>query len=135
MSSDGAVCGIGQCLGRGTILSIFTVMFVLPQILLLGEKVIDKTSFAVSIPLKLERTYGLMRVDGVVQGQINGTVMGEFHGLVRGEANIFVNMGKIELQTDDGSSLEALIDKNTEEGMEENIEDNVVDEGGDNDEQ
>jgi hypothetical protein len=76
-----------------------------------------------------------MRVDGVVQGQINGTVMGEFHGLVRGEANIFVNMGKIELQTDDGSSLEALIDKNTEEGMEENIEDNVVDEGGDNDEQ
>jgi predicted RND superfamily exporter protein len=135
MSSDGAVCGIGQCLGRGTILSIFTVMFVLPQILLLGEKVIDKTSFAVSIPLKLERTYGLMRVDGVVQGQINGTVMGEFHGLVRGEANIFVNMGKIEQQTDDGSSLEALIDKNTEEGMEENIEDNVVDEGGDNDEQ
>jgi predicted RND superfamily exporter protein len=135
MSSDGAVCGIGQCLGRGTILSIFTVMFVLPQILLLGEKVIDKTSFAVSIPLKLERTYGLMRVDGVVQGQINGTVMGEFHGLVRGEANIFVNMGKIEQQTDDGSSLEALIDKNAEEGMEENIEDNVVDEGGDNDEQ
>ncbi len=135
MSSDGAVCGIGQCLGRGTILSIFTVMFVLPQILLLGEKVIDKTSFAVSIPLKLERTYGLMRVDGVVQGQINGTVMGEFHGLVRGEANIFVNMGKIEQQTDDGSNLEALIDKNTEEGMEENIEDNVVDEGGDNDEQ
>jgi hypothetical protein len=85
-------------------------MFVLPQILLLGEKVIDKTSFAVSMPLKLERNYGLMRVDGVVQGQINGTVMGEFHGLVRGEANIFVNMGKVEQQEDDGGDLVQLIE-------------------------
>ena len=114
MSSDGAVCGIGQCLGRGTILSIFTVMFVLPQILLLGEKIIDRSSFAVSIPLKLERTTGLMRIDGFVQGQINGTVIGEVHGLVRGEANLLVNMGKSEQKQDDGSDLMKLIQK--EEG-------------------
>ncbi len=96
MSSDGAICGIGQCLGRGTIISIFIVMFVLPQILLLGEKIIDRTSFAVSIPLKLERISGLMRVDGMVRGQINGTVIGEMHGFIRGDANVFVNMGKVE---------------------------------------
>ena len=101
MSSDGAICGIGQCLGRGTVISIITVMFALPQILLVGEKIIEKTSFAVSIPLKLERNTGLMRVDGLVQGQVNGTVMGEFHGFVRGEANLFVNMGKIEPVSDD----------------------------------
>jgi predicted RND superfamily exporter protein len=133
LSSNAAVCGIGQCLGRGTILSIITVMFVLPQILLLGEKVIDKTSFAVSMPLKLERTYGLMRVDGIVQGQINGTVMGEFHGLVRGEANIFVNMGKVEKQEEEGSDLVQLIeakiveDKNSENTNEENNADNKAD--------
>ena len=63
MSSDGAICGIGQCLGRGTIISIIIVMFALPQILLLGEKVIEKTSFAVSIPIKMEKTTGLIRVD------------------------------------------------------------------------
>ncbi len=114
MSSDGAVCGIGQCLGRGTILSIFTVMFVLPQILLLGEKIIDRTSFAVSIPLKMERVSGLMRVDGIVQGQINGTIIGEVHGLVRGDANLFVNMGKLEMREDNESSLKELIKK--EEG-------------------
>ena len=114
MSSDGAVCGIGQCLGRGTILSIFTVMFVLPQILLLGEKIIDRTSFAVSMPLKLERTTGLMRIDGIVQGQINGMIVGEVHGLVRGEANLLVNMGKIEQKQDDGSDLMKLTQK--EEG-------------------
>lgn len=111
MSSDGAVCGIGQCLGRGTILSIFTVMFVLPQILLLGEKIIDRTSFAVSIPLKLERVSGLMRVDGIVQGQINGTVIGEVHGLIRGDANLFVNMGKLEPREDDGSDIRELMEK------------------------
>ncbi len=104
MSSDGAVCGIGQCLGRGTIISIIIVMFVLPQMLLLGEKVIDRTSFAVSIPLKLERTTGLMRVDGIVQGHINGTVMGEMHGYVRGEANLFTNMGKISQCSDDADA-------------------------------
>lgn len=109
MSSDGAVCGIGQCLGRGTILSIFTVMFVLPQILLLGEKIIDKISFAVSIPLKLERNSGLMRIDGFIQGQMNGSVMGEFHGLVRGDANLFVNMGKLEQKPDDGRELKEII--------------------------
>ena len=105
MSSDGAICGIGQCLGRGTIISIIVVMFVLPQILLLGEKIIEKTSFAVSMPLKLERSVGLMRVDGIVQGQINGTIVGEVHGLIRGEASLLVNMGRIEAREDDGGEL------------------------------
>ncbi len=117
MSSDGAICGIGQCLGRGTIISIIIVMFVLPQILLLGEKIIDKTSFAVSIPLKLERTSGLMRVDGMVQGHINGTIIGEVHGLVRGDASLFVNMGKLEQREDDGGDLADLMQK--ERGGEE----------------
>lgn len=115
MSSDGAVCGIGQCLGRGTILSIFTVMFVLPQILLLGEKVIDKTSFAVSIPLRLKCASGLMRVDGLVRGHINGAVIGEFHGLVRGDANLFVNMGRLDSKDDDGRDLSEIMHQ--EEGV------------------
>lgn len=111
MSSNGAVCGIGQCIGRGTIFSIIAVMFVLPQMLLLGEKIIDRTSFAISIPLKLEKMSGLMRVDGVVRGRINGTVTGEIHGFVRGDASLFVNMGKMEQLDDDaGVDLEKLIE-------------------------
>ncbi len=101
MSSDGAICGIGQCLGRGTIISLITVMFVLPQILLVGEKIIEKTSFAVTMPLKVEKTTGLMRVDGMVQGQINGTIVGELRGFVRGEANLIVNMGRVEKVTEE----------------------------------
>ena len=89
-------------------------MFVLPQILLLGEKIIDRTSFAVSIPLKMERASGLMRVDGRVQGQINGTIIGEVHGFVRGDASLFVNMGKLEMREDNEKSLKELMEK--EEG-------------------
>lgn len=126
MSSDGAVCGIGQCLGRGTIISIIIVMFILPQILLLGEKIIDRTSFAVSMPLKLERTSGLMRVDGVVRGQINGTVTAEIHGFIRGEANLLVNMGKVEQREDDGRRLEELIETDAEI-----VENNDEEEDGD----
>lgn len=114
MSSDGAVCGIGQCLGRGTIISIFIVMFILPQILLVGEKIIDRTSFAVSMPLKLEKMSGLMRVDGVVRGRINGTVTGEIHGFVRGDASLFVNMGKMEQCEEDGFEFDKLIETKTD---------------------
>lgn len=106
MSSDGAICGIGQCLGRGTIISIIIVMFALPQILLLGEKVIEKTSFAVSIPIKMEKTTGLIRVDGIVSGQVEGNIVGEMHGFIRGNANLLVGMGNVEQQQDDGGKPE-----------------------------
>ena len=121
MSSDGAICGIGQCLGRGTIISIIIVMFVLPQILLLGEKIIDRTSFAVSIPLKLEKTTGLVRVDGMVQGQINGSVIGEMHGFIRGDASLFINTGTLEQREDDGIELEALLETKKEEVIDEKV--------------
>lgn len=106
MSSDGAICGIGQCLGRGTIISIIIVMLALPQILLLGEKVIEKTSFAVSIPIKMEKTTGLIRVDGIVSGQVEGNIVGEMHGFIRGNANLLVSTGNVEQQQDDGGKPE-----------------------------
>ncbi|MBU5469709.1 MMPL family transporter [Falcatimonas sp. MSJ-15] len=116
MSSDGAICGIGQCLGRGTIISIIIVMFCLPQILLLGEKIIDKTSFAVSIPLKMEKTTGLIRVDGRIQGQVDGIIVGEVHGYIRGNANLLINTGKAQELTDTGEELAKLVDNNIESG-------------------
>ncbi len=94
LTSDGAICGIGQCLWRGTVISILFVMLVLPQILLLGEKVIDKSSFKVSVPLKLNRETGLMRVDGFVQGQFNGRIVGEIHAVMNGDFSAMVQSGQ-----------------------------------------
>ena len=102
LSSDGAICGIGQCLGRGTIISIFLVMCVLPQILLIGEKIIDKTSFNVSMIPLVERRVGILAVDGRINGYINGRIIGEVHARVLGEVNGIVTMGDIkELEDND----------------------------------
>lgn len=47
MTSEATIVGIGECIGRGTIISMILVLFVLPQILVLGNKIIEKTSFDV----------------------------------------------------------------------------------------
>jgi len=75
MTSDGAIVGIGQCLGRGTIISIFIVMFILPQILLLGEKIIDRTKFTVSVPVALKRQDEVVRIDGWFKGKMFSVVV------------------------------------------------------------
>ena len=53
MTSEASIAGIGQSLGRGTLISIGVVLFVLPQLLLLGEKVIDRTSFDIHTPISI----------------------------------------------------------------------------------
>ena len=114
LSSDATICGIGQCLGRGTLISIALVMFVLPQILMVGEKIIERTSFEVSVPIKLDRGFGTVRVDGMVRGQINGYVVGEMHALVKGDIAAVVTMGGMqELPKDapDGSKLSGEVEK------------------------
>ena len=95
MTSEAAIVGIGQCLGRGTLISIFIVMFVLPQILLLGEKITDKTAFNVSMPIKAQKNSGIIRVDGYVSGQINGKFVGEMHGVITGDVNAIVEIGDV----------------------------------------
>jgi hypothetical protein len=125
MTSDAAIAGIGQCLGRGTLLSIFIVMFILPEILLLGEKVIDKTSFTVSMPLSASRSSGLVRINGRVRGQINGIIIGEVHGIVRGEVNAIMEMGSLEQVEETAEYLSALEMAELREEKEKNsIQDN-----------
>ena len=88
MTSEAAIVGIGQSLGRGTIISIILVMFVLPQILLLGGVIVDKTSFTVPSAIKKKKIGGRVRVDGVVRGEISGTVSGTMHAIVDGDVNV-----------------------------------------------
>ena len=117
LTSDAAIYGIGQCLGRGTIISIIIVMFVLPQILLLGEKIIDKTAFVVSSPIHLQHEAGLVRVDGRINGQVNGVLVGEFHGLIRGDVNAVMVSGS--MSNHDMNTMEDIteITQKTDENM------------------
>lgn len=100
LTSDGAIYGIGQCLGRGTIISIFITMFVLPQILLVGDTIISKTAFVMNMPIRTKEAIGLNHVNGIVRGHINGVVTGTMNAIVRGDISAFVEAGNITPMTE-----------------------------------
>jgi len=107
MTSEPCISGIGECLGRGTIISIIAVLFALPQILLLGDKIIEKTSFDVkmNLPVATQSASGLVRVDGLVQGHIDGTVVGVMHATIRGNVNVLMKAGNAVLLDDNGNPV------------------------------
>ncbi len=106
MTSDCAIYGIGKCLGRGTIISIFVTMFVLPQILLVGDKVIELTAFVMNMPLQIKQRTGTMRIDGFVRGRIEGNVTGIVHGVVKGKVSAYIENGDITSMEDDTVDVE-----------------------------
>ena len=93
LSTEGVISAIGVCLGRGTIISIFLVMGVLPQILLLGDFIIEKTSFKLKPPIPLQKRSGTVVVNGRVRGKINGVVDANIHGVIKGEVSGIIEMG------------------------------------------
>ena len=101
MTSEAAIVGIGQSLGRGTILSIFLVMFVLPQILLLGGTVVEKTSFSVPSAIRRRGASGRVWVDGMVVGEISGTISGIVHVVVDGKVDLNLISGSVTEEADD----------------------------------
>ena len=95
MTSEVTIVGIGQSLGRGTILSIFLVMFVLPQILLIGGEIVDKTSFSMpKTNLPRLSSSGHIRVDGLVRGEIHGYVDGILRADVNGQVDLKMITGR-----------------------------------------
>ena len=108
MTSDACIVGIGQCLGRGTIISIFLVLFVLPQILLVGGKLVDKTSFSMHhVVLHTNTASGRVRVNGMVQGEVNGSVAGTMNAIVDGNVHLTVLSGKISQEVQDENDSHA----------------------------
>ena len=95
MTSEPTIAGIGQSLGRGTILSMFLVLFVLPQILLIGSKAVDATSFAVPKVIHRRELSGHVVVNGVVSGEIRGTVTGVMRATVEGDVDLNLISGDI----------------------------------------
>lgn len=101
MTSTPSITGIGQNLGRGTIISILLVMFVLPQILLVGAKVVDLTSFSMPSVTKKHKGRGKVKVDGMVRGEIHGTVSGVMHAIVDGDVDVNLISGTAAQEDDE----------------------------------
>ena len=94
MTTNPVISSIGSCLGRGTIISIVLVLGVLPQILLLGDTLMERTSFEMkTLKLPTRTASGTMRVDGHVRGYISGVVDADFSGVLHGQMNASISTG------------------------------------------
>ncbi len=101
LTSNAAIFGIGRSLGRGTSISILITMFVLPQILLVGDKIIEKTAFVMNMPIRTKNVTGLMKVDGLVRGRIDGTVTGTMNAIIKGNVSAYVEAGDVTQLTEE----------------------------------
>ena len=95
MTSEAAIVGIGQSLGRGTIISMLFVLFVLPQILLLGGGLADKASISMPTAARTHQSRERVFVVGLVTGEISGTASGLVRASVDGNVNLRVISGRI----------------------------------------
>ena len=95
LTSNETISAIGMYLGSGTLISIFLVMCVLPQILLMGDIVIKKTSFHIDRGDRVAHRVGLMRIDGRVRGSLDGLIDAEVHGVFRGTLNAIIDIGSV----------------------------------------
>lgn len=101
LSSEPAIVSIGLTLCRGTLISMFLVMCVLPEILLLGDTIVEKTGVSIKKPDLVRKETGRFLVNGRVRGYVNGFVDADIHGYVRGDMEAVVNIDNIAEEGDD----------------------------------
>ena len=97
ISTDATIGSVGESLGRGTVTSILLVMTVLPQILLLGDTLIERTAITLNRDRKQRFNQGTMRLDGHVRGHVAGFVDGEFKGVIHGSVDALIESKYQEL--------------------------------------
>ena len=99
---------MGLCIGRGTVISIVLVLFVLPAALVVGNKIIDASSFEMKGPDITQREdIGTMHVKGRMHGYVEGYIEGEVDAIVRGRVHAAVvsNSLAVDLQETDPDAV------------------------------
>lgn len=125
IASDATVASIGVALGRGTLISIILVLFVLPQILLMGDIIIEKTALTMNITRPQREVAGRVRVTGHVRGYVQGEIDADIQGTFQGQMKVSVDsvipgrQGQIEQNDLDSQQI----------SEDDDIEDNKAQEG------
>lgn len=101
LSTEPSIVSIGFTLCRGTLISMFLVMCVLPEILLLGDTIVEKSGVNIKKPDIVRKETGRFLVNGRVRGFVNGFVDAEIHGIVRGNMDAVVNIDNISREEKD----------------------------------
>ena len=100
---------MGQCIGRGTVISMILVMFVLPCVLVVGNQIIEKTSFSMKGPeISQREDLGMMRVRGKLHGYVEGIIDGDVDAVVYGRIHAAVMSGNlnVDMQQADTAAVE-----------------------------
>ena len=101
-SAQPVISIMGNCLGRGTVISLILVLGVLPSVLVLGDSIIERTRFKIKRTEKpVTVSTGTMRIHGRVQGYLSGRVDGEFNGVIQGDVNATITNSQ-EPETEGG---------------------------------
>lgn len=128
IASDATVASIGVALGRGTLISIILVLFVLPQILLMGDIIIEKTALTMNITRPQREVAGRARVTGHVRGYVQGEIDADIQGTFQGQMKVSVDsvipgrQGQIEQNDLDSQQIsedDDIADNKAQEGDEE----------------
>ncbi len=90
ISTDATIGSVGQTLGRGTVTSIVLVMTVLPQLLLLGDTLIERTAITLNRDHKQRFQNGTMRLDGHIRGHVDAFIDGEIKGVIHGNIDALI---------------------------------------------
>lgn len=85
---------MGECIGRGTIISMILVLFILPCILIVGDKIIERTTFEMKgIDVGEREETGTMFVKGHVRGYVSGVIDAEVDGVLHGRVHAAIATG------------------------------------------
>ena len=104
LSAQPVVSIMGTCLGRGTIISILLVLGVLPAFLVLGDTLIDRTRFHISMPQTPKTvSSGSMRLSGHVRGYVSGMVDADFNGTLHGDVDASIS-GEVPAESHQGGA-------------------------------
>lgn len=85
ISTDGATSVLGTYLGQGTIISVALVIFVLPQLLYLGDSIIEKSSFRLKTLATIRHVNGKVHVSGRIHGFVRGEIDAVVDGTIAGD--------------------------------------------------
>ena len=72
-------------------------MTVLPQLLLLGDALIEHTAITLNRDRAQRFNKGTMRLDGHIRGHVSGFVDGEFKGVLHGSVDAVIESNYQEL--------------------------------------
>ena len=104
ISTEPVIVGIGECLSRGTLISIFLVMFRVREILLLGDLIVEKTRFNIKVPELTRSASGTVFVDGRVRGRVSGVVDAVMRGVIYGDVTAMVETGTLKEEPPQGKN-------------------------------